>query len=371
MKRLMAFVNKEFIHIFRDYRTLIILFGIPVAQIIIFGYAVRTDLKNAEIAVVDNARDEVSHELIQKIEASGFFYINKYLASCREIDAAFKEGKVRAVIIFPEKMASTIAREGGTAVSLITDASEPNTASLVTGYINGIVNEYSASLLQGLAGEMPVITMEVRMYFNPELESHYMFIPGLITIILIMICSLMTSVTIVREKEYGTMEVLLVSPLRPWQIIIGKAGPYFLLSLINVIVILLASWMVFGLPVRGNIALLIAECMLYTLLGLALGILISTVTDKMENAIFISFLGLMLPALLLSGFIFPVENMPKIYNYVSMVLPPRWFIEIIRAIMIKGAGFRYIWKETTILALMTTMLIIISMRKFKTRLGVG
>lgn len=371
MKRFMAFVRKEFLHIFRDFRTLIILFGIPAAQILIFGYAVRTDLKNAGVAVLDNAHDEVSQELTQKIEASEFFYINRQLSSYDEIDATFRQGKIKAVIIFPEQMAAGIAREGNATVSIIADGSEPNTASLVTGYVTGIMNEYSAMLTREVTSAMPVINPEVRMYFNPNLESHFMFVPGVITLILILICALMTSVTIVREKEFGTMEVLLVSPLKPWQIIVGKVTPYFFLSLVNVIVILLMAWFVFGLPVRGSIALLIAECMLYILLGLSIGILVSASADKMENAIFISFLALMLPSLLLSGFIFPIENMPKVYDYVSMILPPRWFVEIIRSIMIKGAGFAYVWKETAILAGMTLFFMVISSRKFKTRLEEG
>ncbi|MCU0458390.1 MAG: ABC transporter permease [Bacteroidales bacterium] len=371
MKRFMAFVRKEFLHIFRDFRTLIILFGIPAAQILIFGYAVRTDLKNAGVAILDNARDEVSQELTKKIDASEFFYINRQLDSYDEIDATFKQGRIKAVIIFPDRMASGIAREGKATVSIIADGSEPNTASLVTGYVTGILNDYSATLTGDVTSSMPVINPEVRMYFNPNLESHFMFVPGVITLILILICALMTSVTIVREKEFGTMEVLLVSPLKPWQIIVGKVTPYFFLSLVNVIVILLMAWFVFGLPVRGSIALLISECMLYILLGLSIGILVSASVSKMENAIFISFLALMLPSLLLSGFIFPIENMPKIYDYVSMILPPRWFVEIIRAIMIKGAGFGYIWKETAILAGMTMILMIISSRKFKTRLEEG
>ena len=206
------------------------------------------------------------------------------------------------------------------------------------------------------------------MYFNPNLKSHFMFVPGVITLILILVCALMTSVAIVREKEFGTMEVLLVSPLKPWQIITGKVAPYFFLSLINVIVILLMAWFVFGLPVRGSISLLIAECMLYILMALSPGILVSTLVDKMENAIIVSFIGLMLPTLLLSGFIFPIENMPKGYDYFSMILPARWFVEIIRSEMIKGAGFAYVWKETLILVGMTAFFIVLSARKFKVRL---
>jgi ABC-2 type transport system permease protein len=195
-----------------------------------------------------------------------------------------------------------------------------------------------------------------------------MFVPGVVTLILILICALMTSVTITREKEFGTMEVLLVSPLRPVQIILGKVMPYFILSFINVLLILLLSWLVFGLPVKGSIILLLAECMLYILMSLTLGILISTVSKTMQQAIFISLIGIMLPTILLSGFIYPIENMPKIYDYVSSVLPPRYFIVIIKNIMIKGTGLMYIWKETLILIIMTLAFMGLSVRNFKIRL---
>lgn len=371
MKRFMAFVKKEFLHIFRDYRTLIILFGIPATQILIFGYAVRTDITNAGIAVLDNAHDRVSSDLTLKLEASEFFAVKYHLTSYDEIDPIFKKGRIKAVIIFPDDLSARLKRDGSATVSIIADGSEPNTASLVTGYMIATLNDYSSGLTKELLSSMPLINTDVRMYFNPNMKSHFMFVPGVITIILILVSALMTSVTIVREKEFGTMEVLLVSPLKPWQIIIGKVAPYFFLSLVNVIVVLLMAWFVFDLPVRGSIALLIAESMLYILLGLAIGILVSTSVQKMENAIFISFLALMLPSLLLSGFIFPIENMPKAYDYVSMLLPPRWFVEIIRSIMIKGAGFSYVWKETLILVAMTLFFIVLSAMKFKVRLGEG
>ena len=195
-----------------------------------------------------------------------------------------------------------------------------------------------------------------------------MFVPGVITLIMILICALMTSVTITREKEFGTMEVLLVSPIKPVQIILGKVTPYFLLSFINVVLILVISWFVFKLPVKGSLLLLLLECMLYILMSLSLGILISTVSNTMQQAIFISFLGLMLPTIILSGFIFPIENMPKIYYYVSLIIPPRYFITIIKSIMIKGTGFLFIWKETVIILSMTLLFIGLSVKKFKVRL---
>jgi ABC-2 type transport system permease protein len=368
MKRFLGFVNKEFLHIFRDYRTLFILFGIPVAQILIFGYAVSMDIKNAGIAILDLSHDDLTEKLSDKIISSGFFKRTENLLSYNDIDKVFKMGKTKAVIVFENDFGDKIISEGKASISIIADGSEPNTATLVTNYITAIVNDFNMELAVPVLNNSVRIKTEVKMFYNPNLKSHFMFVPGVITLILILVCALMTSVTITREKEFGTMEVLLVSPLRPIQIILGKVMPYFILSFINVILILALSWFVFDLPVKGSLILLLGECMLYILMSLTLGILISTVSKNMQQAIFISLIGLMLPTILLSGFIFPIENMPKIYDYVSMVLPPRYFIVIIKNIMIKGAGLMSIWKETLILIVMTLVFIGLSVRKFKIRL---
>jgi ABC-2 type transport system permease protein len=364
----MGFVKKEFLHIFRDYRTLFILFGIPVAQILIFGYAVSMDIKNAGIAILDLSHDDLTEKLSDKIISSGFFKRTENLLSYNDIDRVFKKGKTKAVIVFENDFGDKIISEGKASISIIADGSEPNTATLVTNYITAIVNDFNMELAVPVLNNSVRIKTEVKMFYNPNLKSHFMFVPGVITLILILVCALMTSVTITREKEFGTMEVLLVSPLRPIQIILGKVMPYFILSFINVILILALSWFVFDLPVKGSLILLLGECMLYILMSLTLGILISTVSKNMQQAIFISLIGLMLPTILLSGFIFPIENMPKIYDYVSMVLPPRYFIVIIKNIMIKGAGLMSIWKETLILIVMTLVFIGLSVRKFKIRL---
>lgn len=368
MKRFLGFVKKEFLHIFRDYRTLIILFGIPAAQILIFGFAVSTDIKNATISILDLSKDEITQKLSNKIVSSGFFKKSDDLLNYNEIDLAFKKGKTKAVIIFEENFGSKLIKEGKASLSIIADGSEPNVATLITNYTMAIVNDFNRDLNRTVVNNTILIKPEVKMFYNPNLKSHFMFVPGVITLILILICALMTSVTITREKEFGTMEVLLVSPLKPVQIILGKVTPYFLLSFINVVLILLMSWLVFGLPVKGSITLLLLECMLYILMSLSLGILISTVSKTMQQAIFISFIGLLLPTILLSGFIFPIENMPKIYDYISMIMPPRYFIIIIKNIMIKGTGLFFVWKETLILLIMTFIFIGISVRKFKIRL---
>jgi ABC-2 type transport system permease protein len=368
MKRFIGFVRKEFLHIFRDYRTLIIIFGIPVAQILIFGLVISTDIRNAGIAFLDLSNDDITRELSDRICSSGFFKRSDNLKTHDEIDKVLKKGKTKAVVIFGENFGNNLTSEGKASLSIIADGSEPNTATLVTSYITAIVNDINTKSASSAVAPGILVIPEVRMFYNPALRGQYMFVPGVITLILILICALMTSVTITREKEFGTMEVLLVSPLKPSQIILGKVMPYFILSFINVILILILSWLVFELPVRGSLLLLLAESMLYILMSLSLGILISTVSSTMQQAIFISLVGMMLPTILLSGFIFPVENMPEIYEWISAIMPPRYFILIIKSIMIKGTGFSHVWKETLVLMFMTAIFITLSVKKFKIRL---
>jgi ABC-2 type transport system permease protein len=368
MKRFLGFVKKEFLHIFRDVRTMFILFGIPAAQILIFGYAVRTEIKDAGIAVVDIANDEISSALITKLSSSDFFDLKHRLNSVEQIDKAFKAGDISAVIIFGENFGKNLESAGKAELTIIADGSEPNTANLVTSYTRSIVNNYLIEYNTNINSGAAVIIPEVKMYYNPNLQSQYMFVPGIITLVLVLICALMTSVTITREKEFGTMEVLLVSPLKPLHIILGKVTPYFFLSLIDLVIILLLSWFVFDLPVQGSIILLLFVSTIYILLALTLGILISIVSKTMQQAIFISLVGMMLPSVLLSGFIFPIEYMPKIYHYVTLIMPPRWFVTIIKSIMVKGTGLQYIWKETLILTAMLVFLVVLSARKFKNRL---
>jgi ABC-2 type transport system permease protein len=369
MKRFLGFVKKEFLHIFRDFKTLIILFGLPAAQILLFGFVVTTEVRDAGIAFLDQSKDEITTKLTDKICSSGFFRKTGDLLNYNEIDRLLKKGKTKAVVVFEKDFGSRLISEGKAQVIIIADGSEPNTSTLVTNYLTAIITDFNAGLIGTAVKTGMKVQPEVRMFYNQALKGEFMFVPGVITLILILICALMTSVTITREKEFGTMEVLLVSPLRPVQIIAGKVMPYFLLSLVNVILILLLSWLVFGLPVKGSLVLLLAESMLYILMSLSLGILISTVSSTMQQAIFISLVGMMLPTILLSGFIYPIENMPKVYDWVSMIFPPRYFIVIIKNIMIKGTGFMYIWKETLVLAGMTLVFIMLSIRNFKIRLG--
>lgn len=366
MKQFRGFVIKEFFHIFRDVRTLLILFGIPVAQILIFGYVVSNEIKDVKIAILDHSKDPVTKEITNKILSSGYFILEESLTSHEQIEESFKRGDVKEVIIFEKGFDEKLERENRAALQIIADASDANTANLIVNYTSAIINRYLQDLTKQ---EMPMkIETEPRMFFNESLEGAYMYVPGTMALILMLISAMMTSITITREKEMGTMEVLLVSPLKPLQIIIGKVIPYVGLSFINAVVIILMSYFVFQVPVQGSTILLLAESLLFIIMALSLGIMISTASINQQVAMMISMFALMLPTMLLSGFIFPVENMPVILQYFSDIIPAKYFIIIIKNIMVKGTGLAYVWKETLIITAMTVMFIFISVKRFKTRL---
>jgi|AntAceMinimDraft_17_1070374.scaffolds.fasta_scaffold00656_8 ABC-2 type transport system permease protein len=367
MNEFIGFIKKEFYHIFRDVRTMLILFVMPIAQILIFGYVVTNDIKDIQIAILDKSKDNTTKEITNKILSSGYFILNKNLSSDKEIEEIFKKGDVKEVIIFEPNFDRKFEKEKTANIQIIADASDANTANLITNYTSAIIYDYLKKSNKNV--QVPVqIVPKVRMVFNESLKTVYMFVPGTMALILMLISAMMTSISIAREKELGTMEVLLVSPLKPIQIIIGKVIPYIAISFTNAITIILLAYFVFGLPVNGSIVLLLAETILFILLALSLGILISTIAKSQQVAMFISMFALMLPTMLLSGFIYPIENMPEVLQWLCHIMPPKYFITIIKNIMIKGTGFMFVWKETLILTLMTLLFIILSIKKFKIRL---
>lgn len=367
MNRFKSFIIKEFRHIFRDVRTMIILFGMPVAQILIFGYVVTNEVKDAKIAVLDYSKDAVTVEITNKLTSSGYFMLVKNLNSEKEIELAFRNGEIQQAIIFEPDFGKHFIKEGKANMRIVADASDANSANMLTNYTTAIVQNYAMSE-NNLSIASGQIILQTQMQFNQNMEGAYMFVPGTMALILMLISAMMTSISITREKESGTMEVLLVSPLKPTQIIIGKVIPYVVLSFVNALSILALGFFVFGLPINGSLALLLAESMLFILLALSLGILISTVAKSQQVAMFISMFALMLPTMLLSGFIFPIENMPEILQWLCHAMPPKYFITIIKDIMLKGSGFENIWFETLVLIGMTLFFVLLSIKKFKTRL---
>jgi len=367
MKRFLGFVKKEFFHIFRDTRTMLILFGMPIAQILIFGYVVTNEIKDIKIAILDQSKDNVTQEITNKILSSGYFLLDKNLSSIDEIEENFREGNIKEVIVFEPDFANKLERNRTANIQILADASDANTANLIVNYTSGIIFDYIQKENKNVQYPMQIVP-EVRMVFNEGLKGVYMFVPGTMALILMLISAMMTSISIAREKELGTMEILLVSPLKPLQIIAGKVIPYVALSFINAVMIILMGYFVFDLPVQGSTVLLLAESLLFIILALSIGIFISTATSKQQVAMFISMFALMLPTILLSGFIFPIENMPEVLQWFSYIIPPKYFIIIIKNIMLKGVGFSYVWKETLILIGMTMFFILLSVKKFKTRL---
>lgn len=284
-----------------------------------------------------------------------------------ELRESFIFSKTKIAVVFPNRMAEDLQQEKKAQVQLLADATDPNTATTLINYASAIINEYQMEE-SGARNRGPLIQTEVRMLYNPRLKSVFMFVPGVMTVILMLVSAMMTSIAITREKELGTMEVLLVSPLSPLIIVVGKVIPYIFLAFFNTIVILLLGSYVFGMPIEGSLALLLAECVLFVLTSLALGILISTRTSSQQVAMMISLIALMLPTVLLSGFIFPIESMPWPLQLLSNIIPAKWFIIIIKNIMLKGTGIEFVWKETLILIGMTMFLIMASVRNFKIRL---
>jgi ABC-2 type transport system permease protein len=346
---------------------MIVLFGMPVIQVLLFGFALSTEIKNAPIAIIDHSNDQVTRAITSKILSSGFFILADEVPGEGHIEEIFRHGKVKEVIIFESDFATKLEKDRQAGIQVISDASDPNTANLLVSYTSAIINDYQQEYLKGLS--LPVtITTESQMMYNPALKSVFMFVPGVITILLMLITAMMTSISIAREKEMGTMEILLVSPMRPIQIIAGKVLPYVLLAFSNAVIILLLSYFVLGMPVKGSLLLLLAESFLFIVMALSLGIFISTVSNSQQMAMMLSMFALMLPTILLSGFIFPIENMPLPLQVISNLMPPRWFIIIVKSIMIKGLGFQYFWKETLIIAGMALFFIALSVKKFKVRM---
>jgi len=367
MNRFRGFVRKEFYHIFRDKQTLLILFGMPIAQMLIFGFVISNEIRNVGIAILDQSHDVVTQKITDKILSSGYFLLEYKLNSPDEIGQVFRSGKVKEVVVFEPQFERKLTRTGKANIQIIADASDANLANLISTYTTGIIQDYVNR--SNALNPVPMrIIPEVRMVYNEQLRGAFLFVPGIMALILVLISALMTSISITREKEMGTMEILLVSPLKPIQIIIGKVVPYIALAFTNAITILLLGNFVFGVPIQGSVVLLLLECMLYILLALSLGILISSVTSNQLVAMMLSAFALMLPVILLSGFIFPIENMPLILQWICQLMPPKWFIIIIKSIMLKGAGIGYIWKETLILMAMTVLFLTISLKKFKIRL---
>jgi len=367
LKVFRAFVKKEIYHILRDKRTLLILFGMPIAQVLIFGYAVTNEFKDARIDVLDHAKDQYSLQLIQHIQSSGNFLLNRILHSEKDIEAGFKAGTSKLVMVIPENFSVNLNSSNPIALQLIADGSDPNHANTLVQYASVMIRDFQQEQMH-LSDNPFQLRVATRMLYNPQLISAYNFVPGTIALILLIISAMLTSLTIAREKEQGTMEILLVSPLPPLLIILGKVAPYAILSFINAVLVLILGYFVFGVPVVGSLALLLLMCLLYVITALSLGTLISTVSKTQQDAMLRSLMGLMMPTMILSGFIFPLASMPVILQYLGHIIPATYFIEILKGIMLRGVGINFVLFEVVVLIGMTLFFLFVTYKKFKIRL---
>jgi drug efflux transport system permease protein len=363
---LLGLLSKEVTHILRDRRTLIVVILMPVVQVVLFGYAIRTDVKDIRLAVVDPAPDHVTLEIRHRLEASDAFRTVTVLRSAATLDHLFQRGDAHEAIVFEPGFADRLARGLPARVQIIADATEPNTGSLRENYALAVLRTYEREL--GGRPEGVRIVPQLRMRFDPTAESSHLFVPGLMALVLTIISAMMTAISLTREKETGTMEALLVSPLRPWQIIVGKVLPYLAIGFLSVILVIVEARLVFQVPLRGSLALLLFEGLLYILVSLALGMLISSRTSSQRVAMMAAMIGTMLPTMLLSGFIFPIESMPAALQLISHIIPARWFVSIARSIMLKGIGLEYLWLPTLVLCVQALVLLALSTKSFHTRL---
>ena len=351
MKQFFSFVLKETKHITRDKRTMLMLFGMPIVMMLLFGFAVTNDVRNVRVVIVMSNADNATQQVADRLAASEYFTLTKVVATPTEAEKAIRDQKADMAIVFSQDFAS---RKSG--YQLIVDGADPNMAQQWTTYANAVINNTEAK------------AVNTKLLYNPQMKSTYNFVPAIMGTLLMLVCAMMTSISIVREKEKGTMEVLLVSPTKPLMIIVAKLVPYLVLAFTILSIILLMSSFVLGVPIKGSLFWIYVVSTIYILLALSLGILVSTIAETQLVALLISAMLLMMPIIMLSGMMFPIESMPKILQYISAIVPTRYYISAMRKLMIMGTGIEEIYFEVSILISMLIALMSLALAKFNKRL---
>ena len=351
MKQFFSFVLKETKHIARDKRTMLMLFGMPIVMMLLFGFAVTNDVRNVRVVIVMSNADNATQQVADRLAASEYFTLTKVVATPTEAEKAIRDQKADMAIVFSQDFAS---RKSG--YQLIVDGADPNMAQQWTTYANAVINNTEAK------------AVNTKLLYNPQMKSTYNFVPAIMGTLLMLVCAMMTSISIVREKEKGTMEVLLVSPTKPLMIIVAKLVPYLVIAFVILSIILLMSSFVLGVPIKGSLFWIYVVSTIYILLALSLGILVSTIAETQLVALLISAMLFMMPVIMLSGMMFPIESMPKILQYISAIVPTRYYISAMRKLMIMGTGIEEIYFEVSILISMLIALMSLALAKFNKRL---
>ena len=351
MKQFFSFVIKETKHILRDKRTMLMLFGMPIVMMLLFGFAVTNDVRNVRVVIVMSNADNATQQVADRLAASEYFTLTKVVATPAEAEKAIRDQKADMAVVFAQDFASRKSN-----YQLIVDGTDPNMAQQWTAYAKAVIANVESSVVNS------------KLLYNPQMKSAYNFVPAIMGTLLMLICAMMTSISIVREKEKGTMEVLLVSPTKPLMMIIAKAVPYLVLAFVILIVILLMATFVLGVPVKGSLFWIFVISTIYILLALSLGLLISTVAKTQLVALLLSAMVLLMPIIMLSGMIFPIESMPQILQDVSVIIPTRYYTSAMRKLMIMGVGIEEVYFELTVLISMLIGLMSLALAKFNKRL---
>ena len=367
MQQFLAFVTKEFRHIFRDPLTTAIMVVLPVVMLLLFGFAISTEVKNTRFAVYASKEDVATRAIVERLAANDYFILARILSDPKEIHEVFARGEVGLAVVFSSNFYEELLHTGDAQVQLIADGTDPNTAKTLVSYAQNIIAAYQLELMREASVPL-LISPEVKLLYNPSMKGAYNFVPGVMGMILLLICAMMTSVSIAREKESGTMEVLLVSPIRPLQMIFAKTVPYFVISMVDLAIILLIAVYVIDVPVVGSLTLLVGTALVYIFLALAMGIVISTIAKTQTAALLISGMAMMMPVVMLSGMMFPIDSMPWPLQLISNIVPAKWFIRAVSKIMIRGLGFEAVRTELAILTGMAMLMIAVGVKKHQVRL---
>jgi ABC-2 type transport system permease protein len=372
-RRIIPIMKKEAIHIWRDPRSLYMALGLPIVLLILFGYAITMDVRHVEVGIIDQDGTALSRNFISRVRASDYFSLRYLSSNDTETERLLNEGFVKVFIVIPSDFSRDLAKGKDTALQLLVDGSNNNRALVSLGYVSRIIQIFATDVLtekmsrQGglIGGGFPMIDPRIRVWYNPELRSANFIVPGLIAVVMTVMTTLLTSLTVAREWENGTMEQLIAGPARSHEIVIGKMLPYFLLGLAQVALVVLAGTLIFKVPLKGNLFVLFVVSAIFLFCGLGIGLLLSIVTKSQQLAYMFSILTTLLPSYLLSGFIFPIKSMPKVIQWISALVPARYFLTTLRGIFLKGYGFGSIWLEISALSVLSLIIFLACIKRMK------
>ncbi|MFB0564186.1 MAG: ABC transporter permease [Candidatus Aminicenantaceae bacterium] len=366
MKTVSHIIRKEFIQTFRDKRMLMPIFVAPVIQLILFGYAVTTDIKNISLAVLDFDRTHESRHLASLLSQSRYFNLDYHADSYKEIETLMKKGKIKLALIIPDKFEGRLKNMKPTSLQVIIDGTDANSATIIMSYVFKLTAEFSGKILSEVIERKPsgIPILQPRVWYNPALKSSVYMVPGVICLILLLTTLVLTSMAITKEREVGTLEQLVVSPIKPWELILGKTIPFIIIGFCDVVLIILAGRIIFDLPTRGSLIFLFSVCFIFILTTLSFGLFISTISRTQQQAMMTAFFFI-IPAMLLSGIFSSIESMPKIVQYITYLNPLKYFAKAVRGILLKGNDFSILWPQVLALGIFGALAITFSSLRFR------